>query len=90
MADVRKPVVGAHCHVPQLSAHWPAAVADFHGHDGALYPTGLCPRTAAAVPAGPSCTSSGLGTLEGRRLGPAVTHELLQHHDTTAAPQLSQ
>jgi hypothetical protein len=89
MADVREPVAGAHCHVPWPGAHRPAAAAGFRGHDGALHPTELCPR-AAAVPAGPSYASSGLGTLERRRLGPAVTRELLQHHGTTAAPQLSQ
>jgi hypothetical protein len=90
MADVCEPVVGAHRHVPRPVAHRPATAAGFHGHDRALHPTGLCPRAAVAVPAGPSCASSGLGTLERRGLGPAVARELLQHHDVTAAPQLGQ
>jgi hypothetical protein len=90
MANVCEPVIGAHCHVPQPGAHRPAAVAGFHGHDGALHPTGLCPWSAIAVPAGPSCASFGLGTLEWCGLGPAVTRELLQHHGTTTAPQLGQ
>jgi hypothetical protein len=70
---------GAYDHVPRPVAHWPATVAGFHGHDGALHPTRLCPRVAVVVQAGPSCTSSGLGTLE-----------LLQHHGATVAPQLNQ
>jgi hypothetical protein len=85
MADVREPVVGAHSHVPRPDAHRPAATADFHGHNGALHPTGLCPRAATAIPVGPSYASSELDTLEWRGLGPAVARELLQHHDATAA-----
>jgi hypothetical protein len=90
MAGVREPVAGAHCHVPQPGAHRPAVVTGFHGLDGALHPTGLCPRATATVPAGPSYASSGLGTLERRGLGPAVSRELFQHYGTTAAPQLGQ
>jgi hypothetical protein len=77
------PSPGHICHVPWHGAHRPPALAGFHGHDGVLHPIGLCPRAATAVPAGPSCASSGLGTLEQHGLGPAVTHELLQHHDTS-------
>jgi hypothetical protein len=90
MADVREPVAWAHRHVPRPSVHRTAAAAGFHGHDGALYPTRLCPWIVAVVPVGPSCTSSGLGTLEQRELGPAVVSELLQHHGATAAPQFGQ
>jgi hypothetical protein len=90
MADVREPVAGAHCHVRRPGAHLPAVVVVFHGHHGDLHPTELCPRAAAAVPAGPSCASSGLGTLEWHGLGPAVAHELLQHHGTTVIPQIGQ
>jgi hypothetical protein len=68
MADVREPIAGAHCHVPRPGAHQPTAATGFHGHDGVLHPTGLCPRAAAAVPAGPSCASFRLGTLEQCRL----------------------
>jgi hypothetical protein len=70
--------------------HLPTTAIVFHGHDGALHPTGLCPRAAAAVLVGPSCASSGLGTLERRGLRPAVAREFLQHHGATAAPQLDQ
>jgi hypothetical protein len=90
MADVCEPIVGAHRYIPRPIAHWPLMVAGFHGHDGALHPTRLCPRAAAVVPAGPSCASFGLGTLEWCGLGPAVAHELLQHRGATAAPQLGQ
>jgi hypothetical protein len=90
MADVREPVTGAHHHVTQLGTHRPAVAAGFHGHNGALHPTGLCLRAAAAVPVGPSYASSGLDTLERHGLGPAVVHKLLQHHGATAAPQLGQ
>jgi hypothetical protein len=90
MADIHEPVTEADRHVPWPGAHRPTATIGFHGHDGALHPTRLCSRAAAAVPAGPSCASSGLGTLEQRRLGPAVARELLQHHSTTAARQLGQ
>jgi hypothetical protein len=90
MADVCEPVAGAHRHVPRPIAHRPATAAGFHGHDEALHPTGLYPQEAATVPAGPSCASSELGTLERRRLGPAVARELLQHHGATTAPQLGQ
>jgi hypothetical protein len=85
MANVCEPVAGAHRHVPQPVTHRPATVASFSDHDGALHPTGLCPWAATAVPAGPSCASSGLGTMERRGLGPAVARELLQHHGATAA-----
>jgi hypothetical protein len=44
MADVREPVARAHHHVPRPDAHRPAAAIGFHGHYGALHPTGLCPR----------------------------------------------
>jgi hypothetical protein len=90
MADVCEPVAGAHHHVPRPVAHWPAMATGLHGHDRALHPIGLCPRAATAVPIGPSCASSELGTLEQRGLGPTVARELLQHHGATAAPQLDQ
>jgi translation initiation factor IF-1 len=77
-------------HVPRPVTHWPATAAGFHGHDRALHPTGLCPRATTAVPACPSYACSELGTMERRGLGPAVARELLQHHDTTATPQLGQ
>jgi hypothetical protein len=56
---------------------------------GTLHPR-LRSRAAAAVPAGHSCASSGLGTLERRGLGPLVARKLLQHHGAIAAPQLGQ
>jgi hypothetical protein len=90
MTDIYEPIAGVHRHVPRPTAHRPATAAGFHGHDRTLHPTGLCPWATAAVPAGPSCTSSALGTLERRRLGPTVAHELLQYHGATATPQLGQ
>jgi hypothetical protein len=86
MVNVREPVVGAHRHVPRPGAHRPAAGAGFHGYDGALHLTRLCPRAATAVPVGLSYASSGMGTLEQLGLGPAVARELLQHHGAIDVP----
>jgi hypothetical protein len=43
VANVCELVAWANRHVPRPLTQWPAIAADFHGHDGALHPTGLCP-----------------------------------------------
>jgi hypothetical protein len=89
MDDVRQPVAEAHRHVPRPGTYGTVAPAGLHGRARSLHALGIHARAAAAtVPASRTCTFSRMDILEWRELGPVVTRELLQHHDSPTTSYL--
>jgi hypothetical protein len=90
VADLRPPVAGAPDYVPRPRARWTAASAGLRGHTEPLCfsrPPVWVTAAAAAVPVGRP--GPRMEPLARRRLGLAVTDQLLHHHDAPPAPYLS-